>query len=106
MVECLELPPDNNGGIDLGALMGLLRTRQILSLYVEAVGTLAGAFLASGVVDRLSIHVAMRFGGRGPGFAEKPILGDDELSMEDASIERAGRDLILTKDLEGKCLPG
>ncbi len=106
MVECLDLPPDGNGGIDLGALMGLLRTRQILSLYVEAVGPLAGAFLQSGFVDRLSIHVAMRFGGRGRGFAEKPGIGDAELSMEGASIETAGSDLVLRKELEGRCLPG
>lgn len=98
MVECLELPPDGQGGIDLGALMGLLRTRQILSLYVEAVGPLAGAFLGSGFVDRLSIHVALRLGGSGRGLLEKIGEEGKELSLEGAAIEKAGKDLIIRKE--------
>ncbi len=106
MVECLELPPDGQGGIDLGALMGLLRTRQILSLYVEAVGPLAGTFLDSGFVDRLSIHVALRLGGRGRGCVESTGADEAGLSLEGATTERAGKDIIIRKDLEGRCLQG
>ncbi|MGC8763406.1 MAG: bifunctional diaminohydroxyphosphoribosylaminopyrimidine deaminase/5-amino-6-(5-phosphoribosylamino)uracil reductase RibD [Acidobacteriota bacterium] len=107
-VEVAALPRQAGGGISLEALLGLLRDRSIMALYVEAVGRLAGALLAEGWVDCLSLHLAPRIQGG----AERPRLaalpgGLGPLALPARSLEArvVGSDWVLAARLEGRCLP-
>lgn len=50
--------PERNGRFDLEAVLGLLGGRGINEVQLEAGATLAGAFLAAGLVDELLLYVA------------------------------------------------
>jgi diaminohydroxyphosphoribosylaminopyrimidine deaminase/5-amino-6-(5-phosphoribosylamino)uracil reductase len=50
--------PVRNGRFDLHAVLNLLATRGINEVQVEAGATLAGAFLAAGLVDELLLYIA------------------------------------------------
>ncbi|GHC09544.1 bifunctional diaminohydroxyphosphoribosylaminopyrimidine deaminase/5-amino-6-(5-phosphoribosylamino)uracil reductase RibD [Thermomonas carbonis] len=50
--------PVNKGRFDLDAVLRLLATRGINEVQVEAGATLAGAFLAAGLVDELLLYIA------------------------------------------------
>lgn len=50
--------PVERGRFDLGAVLRLLAGREINEVQVEAGATLAGAFLAAGLVDELLLYVA------------------------------------------------
>ena len=50
--------PMRNGRFDLDAVLDLLSTRGINEVQVEAGATLAGAFLAAGLVDELLLYIA------------------------------------------------
>jgi diaminohydroxyphosphoribosylaminopyrimidine deaminase/5-amino-6-(5-phosphoribosylamino)uracil reductase len=53
------------GGLDLGALLAELSEREIVSVLLEGGPTLAGAFLAEGLVDRVVAYVAPTLFGAG-----------------------------------------
>lgn len=103
-LELLEVEGDGAGGLDLAALLALLRDRRIVRLYVEAVGALAHAFLGGEWVDRLSVHLApVLRGGEVPAV---PAFPGEGLSLAGAAVTAAGPDWIFERDLEGRCLPG
>jgi len=104
-VELLAVAGDGRGGVDLPALLTLLRERRVMRLYVEAVGALAWAFLAGEWVDRVSVHVAPLLRG-GESAPVAPQAPRDGISLEGARVEPAGVDWIFEKRLEGQCLPG
>ncbi len=106
-VEILPMEREAGGGFALASLLRLLRERQVVYLYVEAVGRLAGAFLREGYVDRLSVHLAPSLlgGPRHPGPLDGGVAEAGGLRLDGAVCEKAGRDWILTADLEGRCLP-
>ncbi|GAB2860350.1 bifunctional diaminohydroxyphosphoribosylaminopyrimidine deaminase/5-amino-6-(5-phosphoribosylamino)uracil reductase RibD [Actinoallomurus bryophytorum] len=54
------------GGVDLHALMAELAEREIVSVLLEGGPTLAGAFLADGLVDRVVAYLAPTLFGAGP----------------------------------------
>jgi diaminohydroxyphosphoribosylaminopyrimidine deaminase/5-amino-6-(5-phosphoribosylamino)uracil reductase len=54
------------GGVDLGALLAELAEREIVSVLLEGGPTLAGAFLADGLVDRVVAYLAPTLFGAGP----------------------------------------
>ncbi len=107
-VEVASLPRKAGGGFPLEALLRLLRDRSVMALYVEAVGRLAGAFLAEGWVDRLSLHLAPRFQGGPlePPLAELP-QGFTPWALPVLALEARvlGSDWVLAARLEGRCLP-
>ena len=51
--------PVRNGRFDLAAVLRLLATRGINEVQVEAGATLAGAFLAAGLVDELLLYLSL-----------------------------------------------
>jgi diaminohydroxyphosphoribosylaminopyrimidine deaminase/5-amino-6-(5-phosphoribosylamino)uracil reductase len=53
-------------GVDLGALLAELAEREIVSVLLEGGPTLAGAFLADGLVDRVVAYLAPTLFGAGP----------------------------------------
>lgn len=98
-VELIELPaPD--GRIDIPALARLLGERDCCDVLVEAGGQLAGAFAASGLVDRVAAFIgAVIIGGeQAPG----PVGGagferlSDALKLERTRMKRLGPDTLIT----------
>lgn len=107
-VEWTRLALRPEGGFELASVLGLLAQRQVMALYVEAVGRLAGSFLREGWVDRVSVHVApVIVGGQtSPLAVAEPLTagGAGGLPPGRGRWELAAPDAIWTADLEGKCL--
>jgi diaminohydroxyphosphoribosylaminopyrimidine deaminase/5-amino-6-(5-phosphoribosylamino)uracil reductase len=98
-VEAVELP-STDGGIDIPALANLLGDRDCCDVLVEAGGKLAGAFAATGLVDRVAVFIgAMIIGGEQ---AQGPIGGmgferlSDALALERIKVRQLGPDTFVT----------
>ncbi|MEV5706996.1 bifunctional diaminohydroxyphosphoribosylaminopyrimidine deaminase/5-amino-6-(5-phosphoribosylamino)uracil reductase RibD [Actinoallomurus sp. NPDC052274] len=96
-VAVVRLPRDD-GGLDLTALLTELRERQIVSVLLEGGPTLAGSFVAAGLVDRVVAYLAPRLLGAGPA-----ALGDAGVAtlaeahhLEIDDVTRIGTDLRIT----------
>ena len=82
--------PVHAGLIDLRAVMALLAERQVNEVQVEAGATLAGAFLAAGLVDELLLYVApLMLGERA-----RPLFEGLHI---DAMTERLALDIVETR---------
>ncbi len=93
-----------DGRVDLGILLRDLARRGILSLLVEGGGTVHGAFVDAGLVDKVLIFVAPKiFGGPAPG----PVAGTGVVHPVQAwritrpEIRRVGEDFLIEGYLEG-----
>jgi diaminohydroxyphosphoribosylaminopyrimidine deaminase / 5-amino-6-(5-phosphoribosylamino)uracil reductase len=64
--RAVVVPADPAGGIDLAALLKELAGRGVVSVLLEGGPTLAGAFVAAGLVDRVVGYVAPALLGDGP----------------------------------------
>ena len=101
--DLLALPGDADGRLDLAALATELGRRGVMSLLVEGGATVHGAFLAAGLVDRVTVYVAPLLvgGADAPG----PIGGVGVSQLSEAirpaalRVERLGADVKLTADL-------
>lgn len=87
-----------DGRIDLGAALGYLYERDVRSVLLEGGPTLAGAFLAAGLVDKVIGYLAPLLLGAGP-----PALGDAGIPTITAArrlritgVTRLGADLRIT----------
>ena len=96
--DTLPLPTGDDGRIDLAALVQALAGRGVVSVLLEGGPTLAGSFLAAGLVDRVVGYVAPALLGAGP-----PALGDAGVGTIDAAhrlslddVTRFGDDVRLT----------
>jgi diaminohydroxyphosphoribosylaminopyrimidine deaminase/5-amino-6-(5-phosphoribosylamino)uracil reductase len=90
--------PVNAGLFDLQAVLALLAERQINEVQIEAGATLAGAFLAAGLVDELLLYIApIILGERArPMFDGLPIdTMAERLSMRIVETRRIGEDVRL-----------
>ncbi len=108
-VKVVALPIQPGGGYDLAAVLKALRLREIVSLYVEAVGRLAASFLRERFVDKLSVHIAPLLLGaeRQPGPIDGNLLENGRaLTLEGLKVRSAGKDWIFTANMEGRCFPG
>ena len=86
------------GRFDLDAVLQLLAARGINEIQVEAGATLAGGFLAAGLVDELLLYVApIILGERArPMFDGLPIdTMEERLRMEIVESRRIGDDVRL-----------
>lgn len=106
-VAVINLAARASGGFDLRGVLLALKRRDVMAVYVEAVGRLSAAFLREGLVDRLSIHLAPALAGgrKQPGAADGPLALPEGLKLQGARWERAGEDLIVTAEVESACLP-
>lgn len=98
VVEC----PGREGRVDLCWLLQWLAARDVVSLLLEGGGELNAAFLESGLVDRVLLHVApLILGGRSAtgvvGGAGRPLNGGVRLRGMEA--RRLGDDLIIEGDV-------
>jgi diaminohydroxyphosphoribosylaminopyrimidine deaminase/5-amino-6-(5-phosphoribosylamino)uracil reductase len=90
--------PVHAGRFDLHAVLSLLAARDINEVQVETGATLAGAFLAAGLVDELLLYVAPVVLGEHarPMFEGLPIdTMSDRLSMAIVETRRIGEDVRL-----------
>jgi diaminohydroxyphosphoribosylaminopyrimidine deaminase/5-amino-6-(5-phosphoribosylamino)uracil reductase len=70
-----------------------LASEGVRSLLLEGGPTLAGSFLARGLVDKLLVFVAPRLSGSGPG----PVASLPEpTELRRLSCEQVGQDVLLT----------
>jgi riboflavin-specific deaminase-like protein len=94
----LQLPADDSGRVDLGALLRALSQRRIDSVMVEGGARLITALLRERLADRVTICVAPMILGAGieaVGDLRINALGD-ALRLTDATFERHGADMIVT----------
>jgi diaminohydroxyphosphoribosylaminopyrimidine deaminase / 5-amino-6-(5-phosphoribosylamino)uracil reductase len=71
-VEVIEIPTDRDDRLDLQALLTGLADRGVRTLLLEGGPTLAGAFLAADLVDRIVGYVAPLILGAGPAAVSTP----------------------------------
>ena len=94
----LEVPPDPDGRVDLGALLDRLRALGVGTVMVEGGATLITGFYTAGLVDRLAVCVAPKI--LGDGVQAVGDLGIRDLSrsltLADAEVEPYGVDLVLS----------
>ena len=93
-VEWWQLPADLSGRVSLPSLMARLAEREINTVHVEAGPTLAGALVASGLVDELLVYQAPCLIGRGRPLLELPGMEkfDDRLHLSLVDERRLGPD--------------
>jgi diaminohydroxyphosphoribosylaminopyrimidine deaminase/5-amino-6-(5-phosphoribosylamino)uracil reductase len=94
----LSLQGDDEGRVDLHALLRALAEREVVSVLLEGGPTLAGAFVAQGLVDRVVGYVAPALLGDGPTALQGAGAGTIEqahrLRLDD--VTRTGDDVRLT----------
>jgi diaminohydroxyphosphoribosylaminopyrimidine deaminase / 5-amino-6-(5-phosphoribosylamino)uracil reductase len=96
--DTLVLPGDDDGRVELPALLQALADREVVSVLLEGGPTLAGAFVAQGLVDRVVGYVAPALLGDGPaalqGAGVGTIAAAHRLRLDD--VTRTGDDVRLT----------
>lgn len=98
-VETLVVEADANGAISLPALLPLLAQQGVNELLVECGPRLAGALLASGLVDELLLYLAPTLlGHEGRALAALPGLQrlDQKIALRYTDVRQVGRDLRIT----------
>ena len=106
-IQVVQLP-DEQGKVDLKALMVYLGKIGIDSVLLEGGGTLNDSALRAGIVQKIKVFVAPKlFGG---GLAKSPVAGEGVELPEDAvflqldEIQRIGEDLMLEYGVKERCL--
>lgn len=96
----LPLPSDQDGGVDLAALLDELGGMGVTSLLLEGGAGLAWGFLRAGLIDEVMYFFAPKLIG---GSSAPPMIGglgfermDQALALEKPAIRRLGDDLLLT----------
>jgi len=93
---------DEDGGLDLVAVLADLGKMGICSLLVEGGATVHGSFLRKGLVDRVFLFMAPLFAGsRGtPLVSGLPIADRSEaLTLRNVHYRRCGNDILVQGDL-------
>jgi diaminohydroxyphosphoribosylaminopyrimidine deaminase / 5-amino-6-(5-phosphoribosylamino)uracil reductase len=94
----LALPGDDDGRVDLLALLHALQEREVVSVLLEGGPTLAGAFVRQGLVDRVVGYLAPALLGDGPPALQDAGVGTiaqaHRLRLDD--VTRTGGDVRLT----------
>jgi diaminohydroxyphosphoribosylaminopyrimidine deaminase/5-amino-6-(5-phosphoribosylamino)uracil reductase len=98
--EVMRLPADAGGRVSLPALLAWLHERELQSLLLEGGPTLAGAFFAARLVDRVVAFIAPKLLGDA---GAKPVLAgpavakmSDAVALEGVELRRVGEDLMLS----------
>ncbi len=104
-VTCLA---NQQGKVDLPALLHDLASREVNELHVEAGEKLNGSLLREGLVDELLVYLAPKFIGSGLGMANQPFVGGPltdlagAVPLEFTSIDRFGPDLRIVAKVVGR----
>jgi diaminohydroxyphosphoribosylaminopyrimidine deaminase/5-amino-6-(5-phosphoribosylamino)uracil reductase len=99
-----EVGAGPDGHVDLAALLGELYARGVRAVLLEGGPTLAGGFLAAGLIDKVVGYIAPKMLGAGQpslvGAGVTTIAEAIELDLTD--IARVGPDLRFTASLRAK----
>ncbi|MEB3298439.1 MAG: bifunctional diaminohydroxyphosphoribosylaminopyrimidine deaminase/5-amino-6-(5-phosphoribosylamino)uracil reductase RibD [Candidatus Sericytochromatia bacterium] len=99
-VKLRQLPPHADGGLDLAEGLAALGQEERVSVMVEGGGELAGTLLRQGLVDELRLFLApyLLGGTRAPSWfgGPDPSRLDQGLPLSGMSMDRVGRDLLVT----------
>ncbi len=88
--------PRGPAGLDVGAIIALLRTRGLRRIFVEGGGVTVSRFLAAGALDRLHVTVApLVMGGGVPAFPLPPIERLEDGRRFAWTAHRIGADILL-----------
>ena len=101
----VELIPPGSGGLDLGAVLDRMGQLEMNEVLVEAGPTLAGSFLAAGLVDEMIVYLApCLLGDQGRGmFALGELTAlSDRVQLRILDVTRVGEDLRLIARPRGK----
>ena len=93
-----EVGSDPTGRVDLGKLMTALYARGVRGALLEGGPTLAGAFLAAGLVDEVVGYLAAKLLGAGPAALGPAGVGTvaQALALELTDVARIGPDVRIT----------
>jgi diaminohydroxyphosphoribosylaminopyrimidine deaminase/5-amino-6-(5-phosphoribosylamino)uracil reductase len=98
-VAIWELPSDDEGRVDLSALLDWLGEQEVTSLLVEGGGSVLASFMKYRLVDKVMAFVApLIIGGNE---APTPVTGAgalhlaDALRLERVSVEQVGEDVLI-----------
>jgi diaminohydroxyphosphoribosylaminopyrimidine deaminase/5-amino-6-(5-phosphoribosylamino)uracil reductase len=99
-----DLGTGPDGRVDLSALMTGLYARGVRAALLEGGPTLAGAFLAAGLVDRVVGYVAPKLLGAGRNALVDAGIGTiaDAVELDFTDITQVGPDLRFTASLRPK----
>jgi diaminohydroxyphosphoribosylaminopyrimidine deaminase / 5-amino-6-(5-phosphoribosylamino)uracil reductase len=93
---------DEDGGLDLVAVLADLGKMGICSLLVEGGATIHGSFLRNGLVDRVFLFIAPLFAGSsGTSLVSGlPVAGRSQaLNLRNVHYSRCGNDMVVQGDL-------
>ncbi|WP_229072426.1 bifunctional diaminohydroxyphosphoribosylaminopyrimidine deaminase/5-amino-6-(5-phosphoribosylamino)uracil reductase RibD [Actinoplanes sp. DH11] len=98
IVTAAEAGSDPQGRVDLSAMLTQLHARGVRNVLLEGGPTLAGAFLAAGLVDRVIGYIAPKLLGDGRAALVDAGVGTiaDALELELTEITQVGGDLRFT----------
>jgi diaminohydroxyphosphoribosylaminopyrimidine deaminase/5-amino-6-(5-phosphoribosylamino)uracil reductase len=93
-----EVGAGPDGRVDLPGLLAALYARDVRALLLEGGPTLAGAFLAAGLVDRVVGYVAPKLLGAGPAALAGTGVGTlaAAIDLEFTDVRRIGQDVRFT----------
>ena len=98
-VQALAVESDASGSISLPRALAALAVQQVNHVLVECGPTLAGSFLAAGLVDELVLYIAPSLlGSDARGLAALPGLDrlDQRLQLQFSDVRQVGEDLRVT----------
>ena len=106
IVTAAEVGSGPDGRVDLSAMLSALFGRGVRNVLLEGGPTLAGAFLAAGLVDRVIGYVAPKLLGAGRAALEDAGIGAiaDAIELDFTEITQIGGDLRFTATLRPKPL--
>nr|MDT0663314.1 bifunctional diaminohydroxyphosphoribosylaminopyrimidine deaminase/5-amino-6-(5-phosphoribosylamino)uracil reductase RibD [Micromonospora sp. DSM 115978] len=98
IVTTADVGADPDGRVDLAAMLAGLHRRGVRAVLLEGGPTLAGAFLAAGLVDRVVGYLAPKLLGAGPAALGDAGIGSisDVIDLEYVDITPIGADLRIT----------
>ncbi len=102
-IEVLTMPQDDQGRVDLSALMKELAKRAILSILLEGGPTLNASALKAKIVDRLLFFIAPKLigGAKAPGIVGGEGIRQiaEAIPVKNLKVRRLGPDLLLEAEL-------
>ncbi|HEY5282037.1 MAG TPA: bifunctional diaminohydroxyphosphoribosylaminopyrimidine deaminase/5-amino-6-(5-phosphoribosylamino)uracil reductase RibD, partial [Polyangia bacterium] len=98
--EVFLSPSNQDGRVDLAALLRWLAGREVQSLLVEGGSQIHGAFIAAGLVDSVAMFLAPRLVGSGVPVVEGPGLDWRKPAiLGPISVRAIGEDVLLSADV-------
>ena len=96
--------PDENGKVDLAAMMRDLSRREINELHVEAGSKLNGSLIRAGLVDEFLVYLAPKLIGQGRNMASFGPLSElsQAIPLEFKSTQMLGPDLRIVSRIRGR----